>query len=96
MPVRAAHFPGLGLSVLIAAMTGFLFAAPGAVFIQGRVTPRENGLISLVGPGTNFLVSLLCLPFFTFRVNAEDFLTTLFGTVAMFSAMVMCGNNPTS
>jgi Zn-dependent protease len=52
-----AQFTGLGLTILIAALTRFLFAAPGAVLIQGRVTPRENGLISLAGPGTNFVIA---------------------------------------
>lgn len=56
-----AQFAGLGLTVLIAAVTQFLFAAPGAVLIQGRVTPRENGLISLAGPGMNFVIAGLAL-----------------------------------
>lgn len=87
-----AHFPGLGISVLIAALTGLLFAAPGAVFIQGRVTPRENGLISLVGPGMNFVVALVCLPFFIDAVNTEGFRTTLFGTVAGVNALLAVFN----
>ncbi|MFA5943696.1 MAG: hypothetical protein WC876_04430 [Candidatus Thermoplasmatota archaeon] len=56
-----AQFTGLGLTVIIAAVTQFLFAAPGAVLIQGRVTPRENGLISLAGPGTNFVIAGLAI-----------------------------------
>lgn len=54
-----AQFMGLALTVLLAAAVRFLFAAPGAVMIQGRVTPRENGLISLVGPGTNLVIGLV-------------------------------------
>lgn len=87
-----AHFPGLGISVLIAAFLHFLFAAPGAVIIQGRVTPRENGLISLVGPGTNFVVAVVCLPFFAFKVNSDDFVTTLFATVAGVNALLAVFN----
>lgn len=87
-----AHFPGLGISLLIAAFFHILFAAPGAVVIQGRVTPRENGLISLVGPGTNFVVAVVCLPFFAFKVNADDFMTTLFGTVASINALLAVFN----
>lgn len=64
-----AQFGALGITLLIAAFFQFLFAAPGAVVIQGRVTPRENGIISLVGPGTNFVVGLLLLPFYAFQVN---------------------------
>lgn len=64
-----AQFGALGITLLIAVFARLLFAAPGAVVIQGRVTPRENGIISLVGPGTNFVVGLALLPFFAFQVN---------------------------
>ena len=45
----------LGLAVVI----GFLFAAPGAVMISGMITRRENGIISLAGPLTNYVLALL-------------------------------------
>jgi Zn-dependent protease len=65
-----AQFMGLGLTVLLAIFGPILFAAPGAVLIQGRVTPRESGLISLVGPGTNFVLALVAYPF-AWAVNAD-------------------------
>lgn len=37
---------------------GFLFAAPGAVMIQGRVMRSENGKISAMGPLMNVLLGL--------------------------------------
>lgn len=43
----------LGLSVLI----GFIFAAPGAVMISGMITRKENGVISLAGPLTNYILA---------------------------------------
>ncbi len=52
-----ATFSFLGITLAAAAFLRVLFAAPGAVLIQGRVTPRENGIISLVGPGLNFVVA---------------------------------------
>ena len=52
-----ATFSFLGLTLAAAAFLKVLFAAPGAVLIQGRVTPRENGIVSLVGPGLNFAVA---------------------------------------
>jgi Zn-dependent protease len=58
-----AQFAGLLMSLVIALGIGFLAAAPGAVVIQGQVTRRENGLISLVGPGTNLLIGVLAFPF---------------------------------
>ena len=43
---------------LVTAVMGFVFAAPGAVFIAGAVTPARNGKISLAGPLTNFVVGV--------------------------------------
>ncbi len=51
---------------LMGALVGFLFAAPGAVYHRGRITKRENGLISLAGPVTNLLLALLFLPLVLF------------------------------
>lgn len=59
-----ADYRMLGFA-LVGALVGFLFAAPGAVVHQGRITKREGGLIALAGPVTNlglaavFLVLLL-------------------------------------
>jgi Zn-dependent protease len=51
---------GMLFIAIVSALAGFLFAAPGAVHHRGRVTPREQGLISLAGPATNLL---LMVPF---------------------------------
>ncbi len=48
---------------IIMSVFGFLFAAPGAVFIMGRVTRKQNGMISLAGPLSNFLLALVFLFF---------------------------------
>lgn len=61
-----ADYGMLGLT-LVAALAGFLFAAPGAVYHRGRITVRQNGLISLAGPATNLALAgvfgaLLALP----------------------------------
>jgi len=40
---------------------GFVFAAPGAVMIQGPVGIRRNGKISMAGPGMNLLLSVFFL-----------------------------------
>lgn len=42
---------------------GFVFAAPGAVFISGRVTKEKNGKIAAAGPITNIALALLFLLF---------------------------------
>ncbi|MGD0056972.1 MAG: site-2 protease family protein [Methanomassiliicoccales archaeon] len=54
-------FP-LGLILaLIFSFTGFVFAAPGAVYIQGNISRRQNGIISLAGPLTNLVLGGLFL-----------------------------------
>ncbi len=53
---------GLLLSVVMAFAVGFVFAAPGAVYIYGSHINREqNGKISLAGPATNFVLGLVFL-----------------------------------
>jgi len=50
---------GLVLAISLALFIGFVFAAPGAVYIFGeRLTKRQNGLISLSGPATNILTAI--------------------------------------
>jgi Zn-dependent protease len=56
-----AYYGGL-LLALAMSFFGFLFAAPGAVYIAGNITKEQNGKISLAGPATNIAVALACLP----------------------------------
>jgi Zn-dependent protease len=49
---------GLILAVIVAVALGFVFAAPGAVYIHGNYISREqNGKISLAGPATNIILA---------------------------------------
>ena len=59
---------------IIGALAGFLFAAPGAVYHQGMVTERENGLIALAGPMTNVVLGIL---FFPLIFVGPDIVTTI-------------------
>lgn len=59
------HPRGLMLA-LVMSLFGILFAAPGAVYINGRITQDMNGRISMAGPLVNLLLStgaLLFMPF---------------------------------
>ena len=47
-------YAALGLAVVV----GFIFAAPGAVMIAGRITIKENGIISAAGPITNYVLAM--------------------------------------
>ena len=44
---------------VIMSFAGFVLAAPGAVWIKGSITKKQNGIISLAGPLSNFLLALL-------------------------------------
>ncbi len=86
-----AQFVGLGFSLLLAIGTGILFAAPGAVMIYGRVTPRENAAISIVGPGTNAVIALIAYPF-TFQTNTDSLGYKVAFTVAAVNALLAVFN----
>jgi len=51
----------LFMSIFLAVM-GILIAAPGAVHIFGRISRKENGVISAAGPASNVVMALLFLP----------------------------------
>ena len=54
------------------AFFGFIFAAPGAVFIHGYITKARNGKISVAGPVTNIVLAILFLiPLLLINFNSE-------------------------
>ena len=53
---------GLAFGVLLAALLGFLFMAPGAVMVAGVVTRRQNGHIAVAGPLVNLGLFIVGLP----------------------------------
>nr|WP_284731764.1 metalloprotease [Halorientalis regularis] len=53
---------GMLFVAIMGATIGFLFAAPGAVYHQGRSTLRQNGLIALAGPVTNLVLAAIFAP----------------------------------
>lgn len=46
---------------LLTSLFGLLLALPGAVMIAGRITKRQNGIISVAGPVINLLIGGICL-----------------------------------
>jgi len=54
-------FDQMLLLALAMSFFGFVFAAPGAVMINGYVTRERNGKISLAGPLTNLFLALIFL-----------------------------------
>lgn len=55
-------FDNMLLLAIAMSFFGFIFAAPGAVMISGRVNSRKNGIISAAGP----VVNLVLASFFIF------------------------------
>ena len=55
---------GMLFLAVVSSLAGFIFAAPGAVYHRGRLTPREHGLIALAGPAVNVGLAVLFLPLF--------------------------------
>ena len=55
-----ANYKMLWLAVAFS-FFGFIFAAPGAVYIHGFINKERNGKISLAGPVTNIVLALIFL-----------------------------------
>ena len=69
---------GLFLALAMAFLTqgSFVFAAPGAVYIFGRVSREQNGIISLAGPLTNFALAIIFLLLSAFTGISKEFVAT--------------------
>ena len=55
-----ADFQSLFFIFVIAFFSPFLILAPGAVWVLGRPSLKQNGFISIVGPLTNLTIALIC------------------------------------
>ena len=53
---------GMLLLAIAGGLAGLVFAAPGAVYHRGRLTPRQHGLIALAGPATNMALAVAFVP----------------------------------
>ncbi len=73
-PAEFRAFDTMLILAVLLSFSGFVFAAPGAVFINGLPTTKQNGKISAAGPGASLL---LAVSFFL--------LSLLFGPTAIFA-----------
>jgi Zn-dependent protease len=73
---------------VIFAFLGFLFAAPGAVYIQGRINRKQNGLISIAGPTTNIVFGTVFIALWLLFPNLGiwSFAFNLIGVLSLFLA----------
>ncbi len=77
-----ADYEMLGITIASGAL-GFLFAAPGAVEVRGRlIDSRRNGIIALAGPATNVVLFAFFAPLWV--LSSGGFL----GFVASFGAFI--------
>ena len=77
---------GMLFVAIMGALIGVLFAAPGAVYHQGRLTLRENGLIALAGPITNLVLAALFAPLAFFASGFAASIGNLGLTINLFLA----------
>ncbi len=72
-----AEFRSFDFMLLLAILMsffGFVFAAPGAVMISGRINEKTNGKISMLGPLINFILAGL---FFLLSFNSSGILNLI-------------------
>ena len=75
---------GLMLAIMMSFL-GVLFAAPGAVYIAGRVTKKQNGLISLAGPIVNLAIGGLFLAaWLSFPYGTTGLILNLVAVMSLF------------
>ena len=74
-----ANYPMLLLAIILSFL-GFIFAAPGAVMINGYVNLKQRGKISAAGPFMNLIIALIFIIFlFIFKtLNIESIVNILF------------------
>lgn len=78
------------IAVVMAALVGIVFAAPGATYVYGNATRTENGRISAAGPVTNLL---LCIPFAALMLLSGSGLLWIVGLVGLrVNAMIATFN----
>ncbi len=76
----------LGLIMAIPfAFFGFLFAAPGAVYIQGNITNEQNGKISMAGPMMNFII---CAVAIVATISTTGLISTVLFQLAWLNAFL--------
>ena len=84
-------YPGGLMLAIVMSLFGFLFAAPGAVYINGRITEEMNGRISMAGPLVNLLLAtgaVVFVPFTTGILSDVAFMMAYFNAfLALFNML---------
>jgi len=83
---RAYPF-GLAFALIISVIAGFLFAAPGAVYIRGDINREMNGKISLAGPAVNFMIAAIAIVM-CFILAEGTLILSIFAMLAYLNAFL--------
>lgn len=84
---------GMLFLAVVSSVAGFIFAAPGAVYHRGRLTPREHGLIALAGPAVNVGLAAVFLPVFVSgSLLGSDFLALVGSRGLMINLLLAAFN----
>ncbi len=73
---------GLIFALISAFVFKIIFAAPGAVYISGHLTRRQNGLVSIAGPLINFVAGI-CFLLLSFIIS-----DTTIGFIVGYGAII--------
>lgn len=84
---------GMLLLAILGGLIGFLFAAPGAVYHRGRITPRQRGLVALAGPVTNIVLAVAFLGFVVIVDPATQSLLAVVGSRGFVINLLLAGFN---
>lgn len=86
-----AFYPMLWLAITFS-FFGFIFAAPGAVFISGSITRERNGKISVAGPLVNIVLAVLFALLLLFTRPESLLLKSLFEIGLSINALLAAFN----
>ena len=79
------------LLAMVMSLFGFLFAAPGAVYIRGMIDQRRNAIISIAGPLVNIVIggtALICALFSSGTIYSIFLLFAMLnGFLALFNLL---------
>ena len=70
---------GLRFGIIIAALTGWIFMAPGAVMVYGHTTRSQFGKVALAGPVSNIILWIIGIILILLGLETSGAFTVSFG-----------------
>ena len=83
---------GLLLSLVLAFLTGFVFAAPGAVMFRGETRNFETGKIAVAGPLANIIIAGITFVSYRFVFFELGFVGAIIGFISLVNALLATFN----